>query len=106
MASAAEILALRAMIAQPENVPPYDDATLSAIIDGNTGDLNKSAWEIWTSKAASVANLVDISEGGSSRKMGDLYEQYLSMARVYGERVTDGSPGATGRGTRISRLTR
>lgn len=106
MASAAQVAALRLMIDQPDNVSPYTDAELGAVIDAAEGDLNKVAFGMWTNKAASVAKLVDISEGGSSRKAGDLWEQYLGMAKVYGDRVTDSTPGTTGRGTRISKIRR
>jgi hypothetical protein len=104
MATAEQIAALRLMIAQPEDVAPYTNAVLGAAIDA-AGNLDQVAYEVWIQKAAAASALVDISEGGSSRKMGDLQEQYLAMARVYGDRLPTGGT-ELGRRTRISRLTR
>jgi hypothetical protein len=104
MATEAEIAALRLLIAEP-TADNYTDTALSDRLDAASPD--QVAYDIWIEKAARFAQLVDISEGGSSRKQGDLYEQALSMAQVYADRVTTGSapPGVAGR-TRISRLVR
>ena len=108
MATQAEIAALRLMIAEPNNVAPYEDATLSARLDAVAGNQYVVANEIWTEKAAGAAGLVDISEGGSSRKMGDLYEQYIDMAEQMRQRALSPTqpPDGTGTGIRIHRLTR
>lgn len=82
MATITEIATLRLMINEPANVEPYTDDALGAIIDASTS-LNTAAASIWNTKAAQVAHLVDISEGGSSRKMGDVYEQFLKMAGTF-----------------------
>lgn len=107
MASAQEIAALRLLIAEPDNTAPYDDATLGLIIDAAT-NIYAAAYEVWTQKAASTAGLVDISEGGSSRNMGDLHEQALSMAEQMRQRALADSqpPDGSGAGTRIRKLTR
>lgn len=93
MASAADIAILRTMINQPQNAEPWTDETLGLIIDASSS-LDDAAAKVWEGKAASVAHLVDISEGGSSRKMGDLHEQYLKMADLFTEKANPG--GATG----------
>lgn len=106
MATAQQIAALRLLIAEPEDVAPYDDATLNTRLATSTE--YALAYQIWTEKAASFAGLVDMSEGGSSRKMGDLYEQALSMAEQM--RLRSLSPTTTpdgfGRGVRVRRLAR
>lgn len=84
MATTEQIAVLRSMINEPDNVEPYTDDLLGSIIDASTS-LNAAAAGIWKSKAAQVAHLVDISEGGSSRKMGDVYEQFLKMADTFAE---------------------
>ena len=107
MATAEQIAALRLLIAEPNNVAPYTDTALGELIDEGTGQY-VIAYHIWNQKAAGAAGLVDISEGGSSRKMGDLYEQYLSMAermRVAAVSPTD-PPTEFGSGIVIRRLTR
>lgn len=107
MATAEEIAELRLLIADTDSANyKYTDTQLSNLIDGKSGDLNASAYDVWVQKAASAAELVDISEGGSSRKMGDVYEQALDMARHFGSQVPGGvDPGAP-RLPRLSKLRR
>lgn len=44
------------------------------------GDVKHAAVFVWRSMAASFSALVDVSESGSSRKLGDLHKQALTMA--------------------------
>jgi hypothetical protein len=104
VASADAVAQLRLLIAEPDNAEPYTDDALSARLDANP-DSNMVAYDIWTEKAAARADLADISEGGSSRKQGDLYEQALKMAEFYRGRVTVDPPLAGGF-TRIGKLRR
>lgn len=97
MATPDQIAQLRLLIDEPNNVEPYTDEVLGSIIDANDGSLNASAGQIWRGKAASVAHLVDISEGGSSRKMSDMYKNFLDIAKGF----EDGDGGGTG--ARVSR---
>lgn len=105
MATADQIAQLRLLIAEPNDAEPYTEAALSVRIDGNAGDLNRTSYGIWVEKAAARADLADISEGGSSRKQGDLYEQALKMADYFQGLVSEGTPGTTA-GTRIASLRR
>lgn len=82
MATAEDIAQLRSMIAEPTNEEPYTDEQLSAQIDA-ADSLPTLAAQVWRSKAASLAHLVNISEGGSSRSMGDLYKNAIAMAGVW-----------------------
>lgn len=100
MATVDQIASLRLLIGEPIDAEPYTDAALSARIDA-AGDLNTVAADVWQEKAARYADLVDTSEGGSSRKMGDLHEQALNMVAHFRSMT----PAATG-GTRIRRLGR
>lgn len=107
MATIQQVSALRLLVAEADDADPYTTAALFARIDAANDNLDQLAYEIWTEKAASYAGLVDISEGGSSRKSGDMYEQALSMAKVFADRVVTGdSPPGASRGTRVYRLTR
>jgi len=106
MATAEQIAALRLLIAEGSDSELYTDTVLNAIIDASSGDLNKSAYEVWVQKAAASAELVDISEGGSSRKMGDIYEQALSMAKHFGDQVSGGVTPDAPRYTRLKKLAR
>jgi hypothetical protein len=106
MATVEEIAALRLLIAE-DTQDPYTDAELGVMLDAAANQY-VVAYEIWTNKAAATAGLVDISEGGSSRKMGDLYEQALSMAEQMRLRAVSATqpPDGFGSGTRVRKLTR
>lgn len=104
MATAEEIATLRLLIAEPDETT-YTDVVLGQRLDASTSE-DQVAYEIWTEKAAAAAALVDVSEGGSSRKMGDIMEQALRMAEVFAARVTTGTAPPSAAGTRISRLSR
>ncbi len=92
MATPDQITQLRIMINQPDNVAPWTDETLGILIDGAQGDLNAAAYNVWAGKAAQVAHLVDISEGGSSRKMSDMYKNFLAIRDTFAPE----DPGAAG----------
>lgn len=81
MATAAQIAEVRANVREPNDVEPYTDDYLTALIDAY--GINGASAKIWRSKAASVAHLTDISEGGSSRKTGNTYKQFLEIAKTY-----------------------
>ena len=72
MATTAEIAELRLLIAEPVSAEPYTDEILGNLIASSQDSVRNAAAGVWRAKAASVAHLVDISEGGSSRKMSDL----------------------------------
>jgi len=75
-----------------------DDAALSDLIDSE-GSVNAAAAQIWQWKAASYSTLVNTSESGSSRSMGDLYKNALGMAAFYsgGATIAAGGKVATTR---------
>lgn len=65
-----------------------NDEQLAAIILSNrnadgTPNLPNSAAYVWTIKAGEYAELVNVSESGSSRNLGDLYKNALAMAARY-----------------------
>lgn len=78
MATSQEIAELRINIKEPNNVEPWTDEFLGDMIDAYGVD--EASYRIWRSKATTVNSLVDISEGGSSRKMSQVYENYLKTA--------------------------
>lgn len=104
MATAAEITTLRGLIAEPDDVAPYTDVLLGARIDAAIGDLNATARDVWLEKAAGYAELVDVTEGGSSRKMGDLHEQALNMVKYFTALTPE--PAVKAHSARLSKLTR
>lgn len=78
MATVDEISRVRRMTALAEDDPTYTDSLVGGMID----DLGEetAVVQIWREKAAGVADLVDITESGSSRSLSKLRDAYLGMA--------------------------
>lgn len=72
MATNDEYLQLRRMTGEVGS-STYTDADLDIFIT-TSGDLNAAAAAIWAEKAAAYADLVNISEAGSSRSNSDLFK--------------------------------
>lgn len=66
------------------------DTELGNIIDYNSEDLDASASYAWEQRAAKYHGLVNVSESGSSRSLGDLYKNAIAMAAYYRGKKTDG----------------
>lgn len=64
----------------------YTDSALADLLAARDGDTAAVASDVWSFKASDAANLVDVSEAGSSRKFSDLYKQCLDMAKYWAER--------------------
>lgn len=88
MATPNEVLALRNMVAEPLDESPWTTDVLAGIIDG-AASLNAAAAEVWRRKAALAADLVDVTEGTSSRKLGNLHKNALEMADMYDNLVAE-----------------
>lgn len=87
MATPEQIANLRLLVAEPDDTV-YTDSDLSARIDvafaaGYT-TLNLPARDVWLETAARYAALVDVSEAGSSRGNGALWDRARRMAEMYG----------------------
>jgi hypothetical protein len=105
VASIEDVSQLRLMVAEPDD-STYDDAALGALLDSYataTVPLSRAARDVWVQKAAAYAELVDISEGGSQRKNGDLHKRALTMADLYATQI---DLDTSDRPTRIARLVR
>lgn len=74
---------------------------LGQILDKNEGNFLASAADVWEIRAGRYHTMVNISESGSSREMGKLYENALNMAKYYRGRLGDGGdePPGTVTGT-------
>ena len=83
MASPEDVQALRDLINEPDDANGWTDEKLAAIVDG-TATLNAAAGKAWTLKAGQYSTMVDVSESGSSRKLGDLYKNAIAMGKFYG----------------------
>lgn len=86
------------------------DDKLKVLLEANKNpdgsyNVNAAARDVWLQKAAGYAELVDVTEGSSSRKLSSLYSQALAMAARFDTPVETG--GATGRRrTTIGRIVR
>lgn len=65
----------------------FTDATVSEILTRNNDNLYLSVLEGWILKEAEYAALLDISEGGSSRRLSQLYDHARRQIARW-ERVT------------------
>lgn len=93
MATIAQLTDLRRRISEPDETT-YTDAYLSTRIDAEP-DLDALAVLIWEEKASTYAELVDISEAGSSRKNGQLYKNALDMAAYYASKSDSAADAAS-----------
>jgi hypothetical protein len=82
MADATQIAELRRLINELDDVAPYTSAELSDRIDSSTS-VRMAASSIWTDKAAGYADLIDVQEGNSSRKLSQLRTNALDMAATF-----------------------
>jgi len=94
---------LRRATNEPEGDSNYNDDALAAIMLANGGKINAAAAAVWREKAAKFAELVDMVEGNSSRKLSDLQDNALRMADMHQNQADS---GASGRTTTIGRITR
>jgi hypothetical protein len=86
MATPEQIAQVRRNVSELEDVAPYTDAVVEAYID-DIGDVDAVSALIWEEKASSYAELVDISEAGSSRKNGSLYKNATDRAAYFSSRT-------------------
>lgn len=100
MATDDQIAALKLLIAPTD----LTDEQIGSVYDASK-NMNEAASFIWQSKAAQFSTIVDVAESGSSRKMGDLFNHALQLARYHGGTDADTGPDAGGR-TRIGRIVR
>lgn len=95
MATAEDVARLRRLVNEP-TTDTYDNITLSGYIDLN--GILKAAAELWREKAAKYAELVDTTEGTSSRKMSQLRDSATKLAEHYeGLAVASAPPAAADR---------
>lgn len=81
----------------------YNDIALGVMIDNLT--INGAAAQLWRETAASTTELVDVSESGSSRKLGSVHSNALAMAKYY-QGLVDAAAEAASNATTINRIVR
>jgi len=104
MATLEQLAMVRLLVAEADETY-YSEAMLEERIDAVAGNLDQVAYGIWVEKAARYAELVDISEAGSSRANGALQAQALKMVDLFRGKLS-AAVAATTAGVRVSRLRR
>lgn len=61
----------------------FTNEKVTDLLSSAGGDLDAAAVTGWQIKAAHYADLVDVAEGNSSRKMSDLHKNALAMVKYY-----------------------
>lgn len=61
----------------------YSDAELNQRLSDVQGDGNLVARDVWAEKMAAASSLVDVSEGGSQRKLSQAYDHAKAMWEHY-----------------------
>lgn len=85
----AQLALLREWIQEPMS-EEWNDDRLNTMWLLMGKDLRATAYEFWRGKATAASSLVDISENGSSRKVGDLYKNYFAIMQSFAPEVPDG----------------
>lgn len=98
MATEEQLADLKRLIGDTE----WTDADLETLIDSSSS-IEAAAAVVWESQAASYSQIVDITESGSSRKMGDLFDNAMKMAAWF---KTQANPIDTSGSTRIGKIVR
>lgn len=106
MATAEQLTELRDYVGEPDQSDGWTDARLGTYADRGPTLLDAAA-SIWAAKAAQYAKLVNVSESGSSRSLGDLQKNALAMAAYYRQQAKEATaPLPTTGGIIIADLTR
>lgn len=88
-ASAADIAYLRLLVddlisdSETEEDARFTDASLDEIFTRSGGNIYRAASEGWTIKAGDYADMVDVDESGSVRKLSQLYKNAKEQANHF-----------------------
>lgn len=74
---------LRQLVNEFNDDSEWDDGTLQGYLDRSQGEVNTAAAAVWGVKAGQLSTLVNVSESGSSRSLGDLHKNALAMQKQY-----------------------
>lgn len=105
MATNDDYLRLRRMTGEVGS-DTYTDTDLEYFIDEALGSLEVAASRIWGEKASAYADLVDISEAGSSRKNSDLFDHAKEQQSYFAGIGGDTGTGSSGTFTTTRRIVR
>lgn len=107
MATVEEIQAVLDMLGDDPASNGYDDARINELLDAGITD-NAIAATYWEKRYASTAELIDISESGSSRGLSAVTKNAKDLAALYRGRadLEETPPPAARAGIKSHRMTR
>lgn len=82
MATGEELLTFRDYINESDDTNGWTEGKLTSYLT-KYSTLYRAAAAVWSVKASGYAELVNVSESGSSRSLGDLFERAQRMASYY-----------------------
>lgn len=68
---------------ETEEDTAFTDAQLQDLLTRSSGSVFLAAARGWYSKAGEFANLIDVDESGSARKLSQLHKQAMAMGKHY-----------------------
>lgn len=104
MATVDDIAELRRLVDEQDIAGEWTDVLLGSYLD--TYGVTGAAARVWSEKAANYASLVNVSESGSSRAMGSLYQNALKMAEFYQRGGPIVPPAGSSAATQVNSIVR
>lgn len=83
----------------------FTDTQLDSMLTGSK-NLLWATVQGWEAKVAHFSNLVDVTDGAASRKLGTLYENALDMLKYYRGKATGGPDSTARTRTRVGKIIR
>lgn len=106
MATNDQYLRLRRMVGET-GTSEYTNTDLEIFITEAEGDMNLAASRIWGEKASAYADLVNMSEAGSSRSNSDLFKHAKEQQEYFASiSITGGEEAAAVTGSTTRRIVR
>lgn len=97
---------LRLLTNEDASDSDFTDADLQAVLTEKSDNVNRAAAQVWRLKAAKMADMVNITEGNSSRAWSQAYKQALEMAKTFDSLADGDSPSAGGPTARPRKIVR
>lgn len=94
--TADQINLVRSNTNEPER-DTYSDDLIGGLVS-SLGSVEAATADIWERKAAAYSELVNVSEAGASRSLGDLYKNATSMADRWRLRIPGDDAANSGKG--------
>lgn len=95
MADQDSIETTREFIGELDDSRGWSDARIGLFLDRADGSVNRAAAAIWTAKASHWAGLVDVTESGSSRRLGSLIDNAKKMTDLFTKAAVDEEAGGS-----------